>query len=770
MTEQEVKLVVGGLLHDVGKVIYRTGDGRKHSISGCDFLKDEAGLEDKMILDSVRYHHSDALKSAQIDRDSYAYITCVADNIASAADRRKKEAEDYGFEMSAPLEPVFNILNGNQKKMYYSPMMLEEKINYPKSEKQPFDESFYAKVKKTILENIRSRRWNGRYINSLLEVLEATLSFVPSSTAKGELADISLFDHVKLTAAVNSCIYQYLEEQGEHDYRSRLFENAKSFYEEKAFLLYSIDLSGIQSFIYTIHTKDALKMLRSRSFYLEIMMEHIIDSILEMLDLSRANLIYSGGGHCYLLLPNTEKVKEKIEEYDGKLNTWLRGKYDIALYAATGYVETSADILKNEPQGSYTEMYRALSNVLGAKKVHRYSAADIRELNSREPKVYDRECEVCKRLGEVNEEGMCDTCSRLKKASAAILYQPFFTITKEDKEDALPLPGDCYMVAEKEEKLRQRMQEQNVNFVRVYSKNKFYAGMNIATKIWVGDYTKGQSFEELATHSKGIPRIGVLRADVDSLGQSFVGGFTGNYCTLSRTATLSRQLSLFFKYYINHILDEKDRNATIVYSGGDDMFIVGAWNEVIELAQEIRNAFVKYSEGSLTFSAGIGIYNSSYPISRIAQEVGYMENSSKQSDGKDAVTILPDRIWDKENKSWEIDDGTYKWKQFETKVIGEKYRALEEFFENSEERGKAFLYHLLELLRERKDTINFARYVYILARMEPGEKASASQKDLYREFSGRMYEWMKEDEACRQLKTAMNLYVYQTRESEGVEK
>ena len=42
-----------------------------------------------------------------------------------------------------------------------------------------------------------------------------------------------------------------------------------------------------QKFIYTITTKSALKSLRSRSFYLEIMMEHIIDTLLDKLHLSR---------------------------------------------------------------------------------------------------------------------------------------------------------------------------------------------------------------------------------------------------------------------------------------------------------------------------------------------------------------------------------------------------------------------------------------------------------------------------------------------------
>lgn len=51
MTDEETRLVLGGLLHDIGKIIYRQGsDRRKHSQSGYDFLKEEIQLEDKEIL------------------------------------------------------------------------------------------------------------------------------------------------------------------------------------------------------------------------------------------------------------------------------------------------------------------------------------------------------------------------------------------------------------------------------------------------------------------------------------------------------------------------------------------------------------------------------------------------------------------------------------------------------------------------------------------------------------------------------------------------
>ena len=63
MTDEKIKLIIGSLLHDIGKVVYREGDDRRnHSISGYDFLKENGGIDDKEILNCVRYHHISALK------------------------------------------------------------------------------------------------------------------------------------------------------------------------------------------------------------------------------------------------------------------------------------------------------------------------------------------------------------------------------------------------------------------------------------------------------------------------------------------------------------------------------------------------------------------------------------------------------------------------------------------------------------------------------------------------------------------------------------
>lgn len=786
MTEKESKLVIGSLLHDVGKVVFRqSGRQEGHSQSGYEFLREEARIEDRDILDIVRFHHGEPRGQADLAEDSLAYITAIANRIATAADKKGQGGSDEPFAQSMPLQSIFNRLNRNEGDMSYLPGILEGKgdVRYPVKEKTKLDQAFYEKVKDNMIKGLRNCDTSRESIQTLLELLEANLSYVPAIT--GRETDISLFDHLKLTAALAACILRDMEERGERDYRDRLLVHEKEFYDEKAFLLYSMDVSGIQAFIYTITSKNALKTLRTRSFYLEIMMEHMIDCLLQEIGLSRVNLIYSGGGHCYMLLPATEKTKTAVDSYMDRLNHWLMESFDISLYVAWGYAACSANELGNVPQGSYGQIFQRVGEMTGGRKSHRYSAEDIRRLNSRAYTDVTRECVVCKKLSSVDEEGTCPLCRAIRCFSGNILYDDIFIISRTQGEDALPLPGDYWLTAGGMEDF-EKARRQDGSFVRAYSKNRRVG--HGAVRLWIGDYTTGKTFADYAAEAEGIERIAIIRADVDNLGQAFVSGFENpknqnRYVTLSRTAALSRQLSLFFKLHMNEILSKSSyklqeggmhpRNVTICYSGGDDLFIVGSWNEVIEMAVDIRRDFERYTQGTLTFSAGIGIYGESYPISAIASEVAELEDASKALPGKNAVTIFPDgrshTVKSPAGGMISVEDGTYGWREFEQCVIEEKYRQIYRFFQISEERGMNFLYNLLELIRNRGDKINFARYVYILSRLEPDQDADPSQRQAYKEFSGSMYRWFGNETDSRQLKTAIQLYVYLKREKEGKE-
>ncbi len=782
MHEKQYQIAMGGLLHDIGKIVYRTGDRRSHTESGYTFLQ-QTGIVDCTILQQVRFHHGKNLKQASLPKDSLAYITYIADNIASAADRREAEEPEYGFSREEPQDSIFNRLNGNDGKCKYAPKLLTEEINFPTERPAAYDKHFYLQCLTSIQHNLRGICLNDRYLNSLLDILEANLTYVPSSTSRKETADISLFDHSKMTAAIGCCIWEYLNEKGVSDYKTELYKAAEQFYDKKVFLLYSIDLSGIQDFIYTITSDGALKALRARSFYLELLMEHLVDTLLHQVGLSRANCIYTGGGHSYLLLANTNATKAQIQQFEEDTNTWMLQTFGTALYLAGGYAPCSANDLSNKPNDSYRKVFRQVSTEISSRKLHRYSAAQIVALTMAAGRDNLRECALCHRTDRLTDDEKCAVCAGLETFSKQIQTKQFFAVTKtQDKTTCLPLPDGCFLSAETESGLKQRM-KQDGGYQHSYAKNDFYTGQEIATKVWVGDYQNGDSFQQLAQGAEGIRRLAVLRGDIDNLGQAFVQGFESEkygqrYVALSRTATFSRSLSLFFKRHINGILrkgkysltdrDGSNRIATIVYSGGDDVFIIGAWSDIVGFAVDLYESLTMFAQKKLTISAGIGIYPEKYPVSAMAKQTGELEDLSKSYPGKNAVTLF--------------DAGnTYSWETFINHVLEEKYMLIYDFFssmkaypepsnedgETANLYGKSFLYRLLELMREyhkQGSKINLARYAYLLARMQPEENAPEAHKALYHKFSSKMYEWMKDAEQCRQAITAIYMYVYTIRE------
>ena len=652
------------------------------------------------------------------------------------------------------LESIFNVLNGNDGKMFYQGQRLgkDSGINYPVSQGTDDPSQYRDVAAKSINDVLNIITVSDSWLTLFVEVLESELSFMPGTLQD---PDISLFDQAKLCASFALC----LREAGSDT--------------KDGFLLYSMDFSGIQDFIYTIHSKGALKTLRARSFYLEILMENSIDDILAELSLSRLNVLYAGGGHCYMLLPNTVPVIEQLNDYNKRLNEWLINTFDIALFAGHGYASCNADTLRNIPDGSYSGLFRTVSRMISSHKSNRYGASQIKSINNRKLEDYTRECNVCHRLDRLNSENECSICSAIKDFSGDILNNSYFVV--DTTSDGVPLPGDRYL---------RGFNSAQSSAAETRSYRKKEVDNDGSYGLWIGDYTSRRTLEEMASDAKDkgcIDRIAVIRADVDNLGSAISMGFNktvgGN---IMRTSALSRQLTLFFKHHINHILAEpsfslgvpdnsKGRNASVCYAGGDDLFIVGEWDDVIGFAVDLSEALRKYSQGTLSISAGIGIYDSKYPISRIAYETAELEDMSKKLPGKSAVTLLDDGIThtvSDDGHSFNISDGTYTWDELKNDVLGVKCAGIKEFFGNSDVRGMSFMYRLLELVRNQSEKINFARFVYVLSRLEPGEDAPPDEKDRYKRFADNLTKWIKDGKDRRHLKTAMTLYAYMVRNKE----
>lgn len=189
MDKKLAAVITGALLHDIGKVLYRESDKRNHSESGYYFLKKNIKISDEEvrsdILEQVRYHHAKYLSGAKLKNgsNSLAYITYMADNIASDADRRKNEGDDKGFDININLSSIFNILNKNNKKAVYKKSTfkdLKDEINFPceNNVMTESDDGIYYTIKVGIenLLKIKDIEYNEYYMNSLLSILEAYLS------------------------------------------------------------------------------------------------------------------------------------------------------------------------------------------------------------------------------------------------------------------------------------------------------------------------------------------------------------------------------------------------------------------------------------------------------------------------------------------------------------------------------------------------------------------------------------------------------------------
>nr|WP_261701022.1 hypothetical protein [Weissella soli] len=303
-------------------------------------------------------------------------------------------------------------------------------------------------------------------------------------------------------------------------------------------------------------------------------------------------------------------------------------------------------------------------------------------------------------------------------------------------------------------------------------------GENQSTHIWLGDYdyyhqnqifddsdqkSTLKSFPDYASENengRGIQRLGVLRADIDDLGYSFIAGYnqidSGKYVSLSRTATFSRSVGLIFQFYINKLV--ANRKLQIIYSGGDDTFIIGYWQDVLDFAVDLRKSVAAWSGNKLTMSAGIGIFTSSTPVNIMAEQTGELEEVAKSFDfdgdqdaDKNGVTVF-DSHW------------VFDFNQFITNVYEGKLRVIREYFASTDSQGKTFIYRLLDLLRTSQskgdNKISLARLAYLLTRLEP--KKDSIKYDAYIEFKHDLLEWVTD--APRELELALQIYIYEIRE------
>lgn len=476
------------------------------------------------------------------------------------------------------------------------------------------------------------------------------------------------------------------------------------------FLILCGDLSGIQDFIYDIHSSKAYKSLKGRSFYLQLLVDAIIESILDALSLSISNVIYSSGGKFYLLLPNNEYVLNKLDLLKEKIQHELSSKDYLGIYVCMDWIPfgigSHYEVRTNAKQnnGSHItglgDLWKSISDKAASGKSRKFDKILVNNFNNFFTQDSDNyngnntaTCAVTGVPVEMKPEHKLNPHDHSDKTyvSFSVLQQislgkklrdcTILTSTKRPQKDSFnPMNlGLYYSLTNSNEIvedcctcLLNPITEQE--FVQFFVKTKsakfmFYGGNKQVLK----DTGEIASLEDVASPLGGykLEKIGVLKMDVDNLGQLFTKGMKDNsYRTFAAMSDLSNRLDWFFSGYINAIRDSdyfKDY-VNVIYSGGDDICAIGKWDKVLEFATKVRKDFRTYIGNGehISLSAGYVICNPKFPIRKaieLAEDEldnakNYKLNTNNHQPDKNSISLFGTSIyWQAtvpRNREWEI--------------------------------------------------------------------------------------------------------------------
>ncbi|KXG76751.1 CRISPR-associated protein Cas10/Csm1 [Fervidicola ferrireducens] len=747
-SKEEKILLLASVLHDIGKFYQRIGDentkakiekeystliksegayGPRHQEWGAYFCEKNVGISE--VISAVRNHH-DPINMVDL-------IVAIADKIS--AYEREDIDEDKG--KAKQLISIFsNIeLDGiGAEKLHYKEIEPIYKYRKPTDEilSEKECEKRYSGLWKEFEDNFKKINSYDDIteLNKLLYLLEEYTSNIPSAFYYSR-PDISLWGHLKSTCAIAFCIFREEKDRGKlesiHNKLKRKIIPPKG--EGRYFCLVKGDISGIQDFVYDTKMDGATKALRGRSFYISYIMDLIAKYILRTEKLPLTNLLFSGGGHFYLLMPAS--FMEKVGEYQKFIDEVFFEAHKGRLSVLLGAVE--ADI--NDLICNFPEKMDEASREVQHKKTRKFyelvknkSIFEIKEEPGKNVcphcgRYYDDECHFCISFEELGEDLIKKRCLYEKhvvpeKLSINKCFDVFKCFGVEVEFLDIPKKGFCYdLKKERHEK---------------FDFDSFIYYLKVPTYMKLEEQSgKIISFDEISKSAKGIKTWGILRGDVDNLGRIFREGLKDNK-TISRVLTLSSELSVFFGKYLEDVIKEEYEYCYAIYAGGDDFFFVGPWDRMPYLAFEIRRLFKEYTGHNPVLNISMSFEISpdeKFPLYKVAIEAGEHLDEAKayEREGmrKNCFSFCGCNI------GWEEIDKFIKVKELIVSALNEKtprsllniiYRAVEDS-KISERRNEIFkvwklVYYISRLKqRVRKDAKGYIEEIQDLL-LDKGNK------------------------------------------------
>lgn len=342
------------------------------------------------------------------------------------------------------------------------------------------------------------------------------------------------------------------------------------------------DLSGIQKFLYNISSKKAAVSLKGRSYFLQQYMNNVCLKIVEAIKEAGAKdteVIYNSGGKFYLLTDNNDAIRKAIDGSAKLIQNELWNEHKGQLGICISYV-------------AFTENPDGTVNTGGKENLKPGCLWKI--VNA----FFHRQ------KGQKFKDILLDS------------YDSFF--------EPLPIGGQPKVCAvtgiESPDCVKVPLDKDG---------GGMYVLPSVKQQIQLGEELRNQQHFKTFEDYAGDTKLGILRMDVDGLGKRFITGFN----SIQDYKLFSKRLVDFFEKETGNIQKEPAfcDYLNIIYAGGDDLFVVGRWDKVIDFAERIhKEVEATFGKDGITISGGIAIVNPKFPIAKAAEMAGEAEDAAKQ--------------------------------------------------------------------------------------------------------------------------------------------
>jgi CRISPR-associated protein Csm1 len=481
-----------------------------------------------------------------------------------------------------------------------------------------------------------------------LALLERLGSRVPAAPAEAH-ADVSLYDHSRLAAALATALYiEVVEPRGEAD---RGLAKELDAQDAARFQLYAGELRGGDGLFAGLSPAVGPAALTGRSAWLCLLTDALAGSVLSALDLPATSLLYTAGTRFLLLLPHgaAGRLSAIASEIDLAMLEIGRGRLAYAWGAAPmalsdlggarlserwAVLEAEVESSRQRPFGDLLTRSHGHESLFGLGDLPRGRCAACGD----DLVAPDIQCGACVRY---------EALGRAAARARAFARTPFEAQARTERalRDAGLRPagsvgfaplGVAYLALSE---LPEGPHSLEPQVTLLATAPEPAPGVGLRVGLAPPPRRGGEApCATLASVARGARRWGVLMADLDDLAGILERGFPEGERSLARTLALSRAVHHFFAGYAAS-LSVRDDAVHVVRTGGDALWAVAPWDHLPGLALSLRDALHRFAGGNATLGlcAGIAVAPETVPVGEVLAEA-----AAKLRRGK-AHTRLDDR-------------------------------------------------------------------------------------------------------------------------------